>query len=214
VTQKNILKIYLVSSFFLFLLGWQNQLASSTRQSIKTINYSHFSSGDLIFRKGNSLLSQTLYQTDRTSSFSHVGIVELVDRQPFVIHASLGEPLANNAEVKKDSLETFLNRESTASIAIYRLKKNDKKLGKSAASVAKRYAFKKLLFDSNFDLKTTDKLYCTELVWRAYLEIGLDLVDGHFSQLKSPLAKGDYLLPSNLLHSKYLKNIYVVNFKE
>jgi hypothetical protein len=176
--------------------------------TIQTFNYSRLQSGDLIFRRGEGVLSQMLFSADKNSTFSHVGIIKLVNNRPLVIHASTGEPLGTDAIVRMDSLETFLKRDKTSAIAIYRLKEGSLKTSEKVANIAQKYADQKLAFDSDFDLKTPDRLYCTELVWKAYQEAGIDLVDGKFDQLNIPFKQGFYLLPSRLLASQYLKKVY------
>lgn len=146
-------------------------------------------------------------------SFSHVGLVQVVKSRPYVIHASTGKPFGINAQVKIDTLETFLTKEYTTAVALYRLRERYRSITKQAILVARGYALKKLPFDQEFDLETEDSLYCTELVWRAYLQGGIDLVEGEFTQLNLPLAQGNYLLPSDLLHSRYTEKIYFLQLK-
>ena len=171
-------------------------------------------SGDIIFRRGNSPLSRTVMAMDQSSSFSHVGLVQIVKSHPYVIHASTGKPFGRNAQVKIDTLETFLTKEYTTAVALYRVRERYRSITKQAMLVARGYALEKLPFDQEFNLETEDSLYCTELVWRAYLQGGIDLVEGEFTQLNLLLAQGNYLLPSNLLHSRYTEKIYFLQLED
>ncbi|MGC1248784.1 MAG: YiiX/YebB-like N1pC/P60 family cysteine hydrolase [Spirulinaceae cyanobacterium] len=179
-----------------------------------TINSDLIASGDIIFRQGNSLLSRTVISVDENASFSHVGLVEIIKDSPYVIHASTGEPFGKNAKVKIETLEAFLAKEETTAIALYRVREQYQSTVEQAVLFAHSYASKKLPFDQEFNLETEDSLYCTELVWRAYLQAGLDLVEGEFENLDLPLAQGNYLLPSNLLNSKYTKKVYFLQLKD
>ena len=76
-----------------------------------------------------------------------------------------------------------------------------------AASAACAYAREALSFDAGFDLDSEDRLYCTELVWRAYLQAGIDLVDSVFVRLETPFGRGSFLTLSSLLKSRYLREI-------
>ncbi|MBZ8180864.1 YiiX/YebB-like N1pC/P60 family cysteine hydrolase [Oscillatoria salina] len=174
---------------------------------IKTVDYQLFQTGDIIFRGGNSLLSQAVTSADAGSPFSHVGLVKIIGDRPFVIHASTGETF-DDGTVKIDSLEAFLAKDNASVVAIYRLQVSEATISQLAAEIATSYAQENLAFDAEFDLTTPDKLYCTELIWRAYLTAGIDLTDGKFDKLQLPMRQGEYLLPSRLLSSQYLKQVY------
>jgi MoaA/NifB/PqqE/SkfB family radical SAM enzyme len=72
------------------------------------------------------------------------------------------------------------------------------------AMFALRYARERRLFDGDFRLETPGRLYCSELVWRAFREAGIDLVEGRFSRLELPLRRGDFILPSAFTTSPHL----------
>ena len=178
---------------------------------IKTLNYKIFETGDIIFRGGNSALSQTVVSLDSKSQFSHVGLVHLVDNKPFIIHASLGDSANAKSRVIIEPLEAFLKKEYTLAVGIYRLRRSSSNLSKKASAIAQEYVSEGILFDSDFDLKTSDKLYCTELIWRAYKKAGIDLVDNQFDHSIIPFTDKLYLLPSRLQHSRFLQEIYSLN---
>ncbi|NJO40409.1 MAG: hypothetical protein HC865_07025 [Cyanobacteria bacterium RU_5_0] len=180
---------------------------------IQTIDYSVFQMGDIIFRWGDSRLSQTVTALDRHPRFSHVGIVKLIERRPYIIHASVGAE-NDKAIVKIEPLEVFLANDRALSVGIYRLRNQSNILGDEVANVAHGYALREVPFDSEFDLKTIDRFYCTELVWRAYQTVGIDLVNGVFDRLETPLFQKDLLLPGTLMNSPDLEEVYFVQFKQ
>lgn len=175
-----------------------------------TADHSLLETGDVIFRRGNSMISNFILATDSESLYSHVGLIKKVDGKAFVIHASIDESPEDEGVVRLDPLEHFLAVDKASSSAIYRLHQEQQPLAEKAIEVALSYVNQKVLFDVDFDLSTPEKLYCTELVWRAYLEAGIDLVDGEFDHLSIPFKEGKYLLPSRLIKSNYLQ---VINHK-
>ena len=102
----------------------------------------------------------------------------------------------------------FLGTDRASSAAVYRVRATERAYTSLAVAQATTFAFNKVPFDAAFDLKTPDTLYCTELVWRAYKDVGLDLVDGKFEMLSTPFGKGEYLLPGTLLQSAHLQSVW------
>lgn len=93
----------------------------------------------------------------------HVGmIVAGRDGVPMVVHAS-GDPLRRKAIVRAVSLDKFLEEAETASV--FRMK--DRRAAPVAAAEAEGFARRRLLFDGDFSLASREKLYCSEMVWRA-----------------------------------------------
>jgi len=164
-------------------------------------------SGDLIFRSGTGVAGQLLAEADPNTSYSHVGLVVIDQGAPFVIHASLnGEN--GKGQVIQDSLEDFLLKDEATAIAVYRLHSNLIHLAPNAVEIAQNKVRQEVPFDTSFDLSNDERLYCTELVWRAYQRAGLDLVEGEFDTLVTPFTENDqYISPSQLLDNSQLKLI-------
>lgn len=213
-------KYQIISLIFVFCVSFSFYQLSKSKENInnyqyiKTIDYNILKSGDLIFRRGQGILGQALFQIDKTTLYSHVGIITMINNRPFVIHASTGENFGEDAIVIREDLETFLKTELTNAIAIYRLKNSNDLIREKVANIADQYVQKKTYFDTEFSLKTQDRLYCTELVWRTYLAFGIDLVDNKFSDVPILPGQEKYLLPSDLLKSHYLEQIYQLKIKE
>jgi len=93
----------------------------------------------------------------------HVGMVVIgKDGVPMVIHAS-GDPTRAKATVRAVTLGKFFEEAETA--AVFRMK--DPAAARTAAAEVEGYARRRLLFDTEFSLKTRNRLYCSEMVWRA-----------------------------------------------
>ncbi|WP_420629137.1 YiiX/YebB-like N1pC/P60 family cysteine hydrolase [Candidatus Leptofilum sp.] len=161
-------------------------------------------SGDLIFRRGIGAGRRIVELVDEQSQFSHVGLIQVLNGETFVIHA-MPEALHGAGWVRQQALADFLS-ESTA-VAIYRLKSDYQHLAETAVAQTIPW-IDTVPFDNAFDFSSPDSLYCTELVWLAYQQAGIDLVDGQFDELELPFQfDGTYLLPSRLSQSPYLQTV-------
>lgn len=165
--------------------------------------------GDLVFRKGRSLVSTVVLMNDRASSYSHVGIVAFKNGEPFVVHAVPGETDGNGEEkVKCDVPVDFLDFEKASLFAVFRLADNEKHQAEIAAQTAMDYYEMGLLFDKALDFRSDDKLYCTELVWKAYLKAGINLTGNEFHVLSLKLIADSIILPGQFVESELLIQIY------
>jgi Permuted papain-like amidase enzyme, YaeF/YiiX, C92 family len=170
----------------------------------KSFDVGIFESGDLIFRRGRSLVSRAVLAADDRSEYSHVGIIRRIGDEISVVHAEPADSEHQDGTVRSDSLSSYLAFDKASAAALYRAVEVPAPLRREAAEIAARYARDKTPFDGRFDLGTADHLYCTELIWRAYLGAGIDLVDGVFDHLSIPLGSGSYILPSRILGSRHL----------
>ena len=177
-----------------------------------TIEKSILKNGDIIFRRGTSFVSNMVLMADKSSPYSHTGIIKIINGKYFVIHSVPAEEIGEKDLTKIDCLVDFLKRDRSTAIAVYRLRIENYKLTELAVENAHNFALQKTPFDSDFNLNDDSRLYCTELVWKSYLLAGIDLVENNFDELNIPLSKGPYVLPGTLLKSKHLKPIYSINF--
>jgi len=177
-----------------------------------SIQTSILNNGDIIFRRGTSFVSNMVLTADKSSPYSHSGIVKIIGGKYFVIHSVPAEEPGEKDLTKIDPLLNFLKRDRSTAIAVYRLRDENHNLQNLAAENAYNYAVQKTPFDSDFNLNTDSRLYCTELVWKSYLLAGIDLIDNKFEEINLPFSKGPYILPGTLLKSKHLKPIYSINF--
>jgi Permuted papain-like amidase enzyme, YaeF/YiiX, C92 family len=167
--------------------------------------------GDLIFRRGESLLSDAVMVLDNKSRYSHVGIVTQAVGTLLVVHAVVGEAPETAGSVRADSIRVFLAPEHAVAAAVYRLRENSP-ASTAAAELASRiaagYAARHVPFDPDFDLDTADSMYCTELVWRAYRGAGVELVSGDFPTISFCLKRRKAILPSTLQNSVKLRLVW------
>jgi hypothetical protein len=172
-----------------------------------SIDASLLRSGDLIFREGRSRDSDMVMWFDRASPFSHVGLIEVAGDEVQVIHIVPGNRAKGLDVALRESLKDFLAPTAAAAIAVYRVAPQHESVVAEAVLAASSYVERRVPFDDEFDTNQPDALYCTELVWRAYAEAGLDLIDGKLESLTFPLARGSYVLLSSLRSSPHLHEV-------
>lgn len=154
-------------------------------------------SGDIIFIEGTSFRSSVVrFLEFGHTDYSHVGLIFLQDGTPFVIHAD-----PKRGRVIKERWDEFLSADRADGAAVFRVIGGSDSIALRVSQIAKQYLSDAVLFDDEFDLSTYKKLYCTELVWRAYLSVGIDL------RAKPYQADRKYLFPSELIDAKVIREI-------
>lgn len=169
-----------------------------------------FHDGDLVFRRGTGLTSRVVLAADEKGVYSHVGILKQMDGKWCVIHAVPGEPDYKGDEdrVKMEPIEKFFSKERASKGAVIRVEGETKCATKAAENAF--LLFKAgILFDHEYDLTDTMKMYCTELIDHVYKKEGIDLSEGRLSRINMPLLSGDYLLPNDIAQSQKLRLIYI-----
>jgi len=193
--------------FLIFIFALVYTACSSKRKNaLETIA---FQEGDLVFRKGVSVKSQVVLHADSSGIYSHTGIVVLKDSVFQVVHITPGE--RENGEqvdkIKIEAISDFWRKDKAKHGAVYRLKDNSS--GKEAAQQALRLLQKGILFDHDYQLNDTTEMYCTELVWYAYLQAGKDISFGKRSELNMPIYSGVYIFPSDIYTNSEFILIYI-----
>lgn len=161
-------------------------------------------SGDIIFRSGTTVDSDIVRALDHGSPFSHVGLVDIADDAVFVIHIEPGIGGTPGNLVRRETLGEFLSTAKADGVGLVRVKPEYRALAPAAVRAARSFAARHLPFDPYFSLRSDDALYCTELVWRAYLASGLDLLDG---SAQGPALRG-VVFVSALYANRYVDRIY------
>ena len=134
--------------------------------------------GDLVFRCGYGMESKVVTSLSR-GIYSHVGMLHHDSVGGWmVVHVVPGEHSKEEGvdRVKCEPVDSFFSVEKACAGCSYRIDCPD-----SVAINATEYALRKVLegveFDHDYDTADTTRLYCTELIWRAYLSAGLNLVE-------------------------------------
>ncbi len=149
-----------------------------------------YQSGDVILRRADGWRNAVVASAD-TGSFGHVGIVVVTVAGPLVLHAS-----PDQSRPILETVSRFLDPVFTQAAAVYR---PDGSNGAAAAAAAMSLREISAGFDHGYNLDSEDFIYCTELVWRAYLAVGVDLGAGRRTGMRVFGHNYEVLLPSDLL---------------
>jgi len=152
--------------------------------------------GDLIFRRGVSAESALVRAVDG-GEFSHVGLLLGAPGAWQVIHATPSEVPGRPDGVVVDALAFFLAPARSQTHAVYHVHASPEQRAQALQHAAAARG-------QPFRLADPAGTYCTLLIWRAWRDAGLDL-DVAFTPLALPLMPGDYLLPTTLSRSRYLR---------
>lgn len=142
---------------------------------IDPANLGELRAGDVVFLSAPQALWARLASQWSLPKYKHghVGMV-IIDRdgRPMVVHAS-GDPTRSKATVRAVTVDKFF--EEARGATVFRMR--DPAAARVAAAKVEDYARRRLLFDTEFSLKTRNRLYCSEMIWRAMsAALGRDVV--------------------------------------
>jgi len=144
----------------------QNDPQSIDKQRNDSILYAAsllIRTGDLILRTGTDFSSEevkAISTTDKT--YSHGGIA-LADSAGIFIYHIEPDHLHVGDKVRKEPLDSFWNPEKNLGIAVARYDLSPSEKIKFMTWLTNQYE-KKIPFDIHFDLRSTDSLYCSEMI--------------------------------------------------
>jgi len=163
--------------------------------------------GDIVFRRGTSIASMVVLAAEKEGGYSHIGILVKDSLGWRVVHAVPGETDKEYPKetIKKESLSQFFTPDRAAAGAIYRFETTEK-IPFIAAQKAKILFDRKLLFDHNYNLEDSTKMYCTELLYFVFNNAGVDISEGRRSVF--PAIQESFLLPSHILANPNLKMVW------
>jgi len=101
----------------------------------------------------------------KDKSYSHAGIVFFQDGEPKVYHILAGGENPG-AKMIADSLERFCYPRHNTSFAVYRYNVDSAEINTMRVAVTNWYN-EGVRFDSTFNLKSDDKMYCSEMIRKA-----------------------------------------------
>jgi hypothetical protein len=131
-------------------------------------NTEKLQNGDLVFRNGNSFMSDRIVElSPERIKLSHGGILVKEGDSFYVIHV-VGDHFANY--VRKEPLESFFSHSVRDHFCITR-HTGPEEIRTAIAERALLYYKENRPFDYDMTLDSEDELFCTELVWRAILDV-------------------------------------------
>ncbi len=135
-------------------------------------------SGDIILRRGYGFISDMIVsRLNERASISHCGIVERTDSTFKVIHA-VSQSLSDFDGVQSQNFWRFVNESKERSIIIVRYRYRKGQTRFQVTDRVNQFLARKIPFDYKFDIHDTTKFYCTELIWRVFLdEFNVDIFE-------------------------------------
>lgn len=121
----------------------------------------------IVLRRGNDVISEMFSQLNMTDkSYSHCGIALKENDKWFVYHSIGGEDNPD-AILRKDSFEQFIRADHNMGFGICQFPLSKEQATDIQQKVHEFYEAK-IPFDMKFDLTSNDRLYCAEMVYKAY----------------------------------------------
>lgn len=198
------------------------RLKNSDILTFISINKAKIKDGDLIERSDDDLVSESLRglsQTDKT--FSHSGIAFLEDSNVYVYNNMAGEE-NKSEQMMREPFDSFVSPHRKDGFGIFRYQLSDEERVKFHDIIKDLYE-KKLLFDKSFDLKTDDKQYCSEMIYKALKKatnnrVVLPTTKVQNFKLRDPKYKGmilkefEYVAIDNLFLNPYTTPIVRISY--
>lgn len=166
--------------------------------------------GDLALRCGTSLESHVVIGVNgENGPYSHIGIVVEVDGQWYVAHAVPGENKRGEPEyLKLDPIQVYYGRDRAKLGCIMRVT-DDTTAIRQATDYALWAVETQKVFDNSYNWDDTTKLYCTEMVQRAYQHAGIDLAEDRHTDVVAALMPGIYIFPCDITANRSLRQVCV-----
>lgn len=204
--QKMIIT-YITGFLFLLIIFAQfhinNQITGNTYLNISE---DILQNGDLVFRQGRTAESQAVLLTDRKSSYSHVGIIYIDNKNPYVIHAVPGENINGPDFIKKEKITDFLTPRKAKRFAIYRSDFTNEER-KIAATTAFNFYKEQKTFDNKYNLVTDDQLYCTELVIKVFQKAINESLNLSITHLNLVFGTLNVIMPGDIISNPHFNLI-------
>ena len=172
------------------------------------INTYQLKNGDLVFRKGRSIESQAILMADKTGNYSHVGIVYIIDNEPYVIHITPDSLEQTVDYAKCEKLNQFFDSEYASKGCVLRIDKKYAQIAQNAADSAFVIYKSKVIFDKEYSLETDAEMYCTELVLKSYQKNDIQLISIEHNARAIPFFNNKIIFPSAFFKCSYLEKMY------
>lgn len=162
--------------------------------------------GDIVLRCGSGMTSRAVQMADGGGCYSHVGIVVDSAGTLMIVHAvpHEHEDPKDEETVKMDTPEIFFSsmRTSNGRIMSY----SDSTMARAAAQVAMEIYRKAIIFDHDYDINDTTRMYCSELVEYAYKKgTGISITENARHNVNLPVFTfKNVILPSDFTNSRHL----------
>ena len=170
--------------------------------------------GDLLLRNGRSGVS-SIVTTVSQGEFSHIGLALYTPSGWQVIHAVPSETAHPDSPdiLKCEAIEIYYQKDRAVKGARAQVNCSDD-MAQQAVQLALKKVKERTEFDHHYDLKDTTELYCTELVWHVYKSVGIDLAENRRHEMIVPGTSNQFLFPSDIWNSRFLKKKQIFKQKK
>lgn len=168
-----------------------------------------FRNGDIAFRCGEGVASRVVLSANSSGTYSHVGVIAEVEGVWSIIHIVPFEGKSiEQDKIYCDEVGEFFSQQKSCAGAIYRYNSLDTTEQTQIYNYLLKQLRDDILFDHDYDLTDDKYQYCSELVWRSYLEIGVDLSEGRRSYMPIIRQGEGYMFPVDIESNNNLELIY------
>lgn len=161
--------------------------------------------GDIAFRKGEGIVSEIVLHSDADGLYSHIGIIVIHNDSIKVVHSVPGE--GDFDGVKIEPIEVFYAPNRAVKGEIMRMPLTDSQRSLISERALEK-ASQRVIFDHDYDIEDTTKLYCTELVELLFAQCDVDLSQNRMTEVNVPGFSGKYIMPSDIYKNTNLTTIF------
>jgi hypothetical protein len=197
------------------------KLEANPKQAI-TKAYTLLKPGDLITRTDNDWVSisiRNLCDSDKT--YSHCGMIFETNGKKEVWHIITGDENKSGL-IQKESFESFVNPNKKSGFGVFRYNLAASEID-SARKIIETFVEQKIVFDNNFDIDSNDKLYCSEMLYKAIKQatggrfelprtIRKNYLPGDPRYKANTQKRVEYLATDNMFINKFTTEIMRVNY--
>lgn len=161
--------------------------------------------GDIVFRKGEGMVSEIVLHSDADGLYSHIGVIVNHNDSVKVVHSVPGE--GDFDGVKIEPIEVFFAPNRAVKGEIKRLPMTDAQRSLVGERAIEK-ACQRVIFDHDYDIEDTTKLYCTELVELLFAQCNVSLSESRITEVNVPGLSGKYIMPSDIYKNINLTTIF------
>lgn len=123
--------------------------------------------GDIVLRLGNDVISELFAALNVSDhSFSHCGIV-FQENNEWVVYHSIGGEDNPDAAMRREKFSFFVRSAENKAFGICRYQLQNNQIERLHQKVQEWYK-QKIPFDMQFNLQSNHRLYCAEMLFKAY----------------------------------------------
>lgn len=152
---------------------------------------SQIETGDLILSSGESFKSRIVKVFENKSNnsidYSHIGVFVRDKDSIYIMHMSVD---ANC--IKKENLKQFILNNEVIAYDIYQMKEANAHKNQLKNIIDSIYSLQKP-FDNFFDINSEDTYYCTELIYKSFLQADIKEIN--------KVKYDKYLYPNDIINS-------------